>query len=431
METGSGSDGTEMTFGRGTGRLLARILLPLVLAIAGCADARAGEPIASCPDTGPGFMKLRGTTSCISLGGDATISIRSEHARKSLAIETLRIGDIPAVAYRKVKPTSVYSNLFQIRAGLTLIHVTPTDYGPLVSSLSASTGSVVRAADRADIDSSDMRINRATVQWNGWTFGYAPSTFDFSGGYSYSEGYSSSATLNQLAYQHAISKNLSVGLSMESAGDRRIFDGVWSLDTNRGRPDIVVSAQYATKNFRAHAAAAAAQARDIALCCGRFDGTVGTAAIVGVEQRLNYAELFKNQIGQMFGKVMASAAVADGAVGYLGMPAFATDFIKGADGRVRHTQGATGIVSYEHIWGPTVKTTMSFSVFGSRTKMPELDWRTFGTLTQLGLEAMPSRGLTIGMELNLYRDSVGNRRDPTGTLSAPLTTSFIYLRKRM
>ena len=65
----------------------------------------------------------------------------------------------------------------------------------------------------------------------------------------------------------------------------------------------------------------------------------------------------------MYGRVMLSAAYADGALSYLQVPFFNVDYIADQDGTIRRSKGFSAVVAYEHLWTPTLKSTLSYSYY--------------------------------------------------------------------
>jgi hypothetical protein len=127
--------------------------------------------------------------------------------------------------------------------------------------------------------------------------------------------------------------------------------------------------------------------------------------------------------------------VARGAIGYLGIPFFATDYVADADGDLRATTGYSAVASYEHLWTTTLKSSLTYSLFGtSETSGAELlapdepmwfDVKIRGSLLQGGIEDMVQPGLTIGVEGGYtWTTATGNY---AGASSAPLSVGFANL----
>jgi hypothetical protein len=111
-----------------------------------------------------------------------------------------------------------------------------------------------------------------------------------------------------------------------------------------------------------------------------------------------------------------TVANAEGALGYLGIPLFSTDYVVGGDGTVNRSSGWSAMASYEHMLAPRVKLNVNASYFNATmhsspeqiipdfdpniAPMPALEFEVgvSGTVVQAGVEFMPMKGLVVGIE---------------------------------
>ena len=78
----------------------------------------------------------------------------------------------------------------------------------------------------------------------------------------------------------------------------------------------------------------------------------GAAVTVGGEYRVKWSDVFGPAAGDTYGRLLLQGAVARGAMGYLGIPFFATDYVAGGNGDIRLTKGYSAVASDEHLWTP-------------------------------------------------------------------------------
>ena len=221
-------------------------------------------------------------------------------------------------------------------------------------------------------------------------------------------------------------------------------DGLLAAYGQTYRPDVVAQARFGTPNLLLHVGGALHEIHDVAAwdCCYSPDHTLwGAAATAGGEYRFKWSNVFGPAAGDTYGRLLLQVAAARGAIAYLGIPFFATDYVVGGDGDLKETTGYSAVASYEHLWTPTVKSSITYSVFGtSEASDMELlgpsepmwfDVKVRGALLQGGVEDMIQPGLTIGAEAGYtWTTATGNY---AGASSAPLSVSFpnvaAYVRK--
>ena len=125
---------------------------------------------------------------------------------------------------------------------------------------------------------------------------------------------------------------LSATLALEDGSYRRRDDQVWASYRKERLPDLVAAVHLNQAWGNAHAAVAAhGLTHEEALGCSCPDGTreLGFARSVGAEYRQTF--------GTTHGRIMVAGAVAEGALDYLGIPHFASDYIADASGAIRKT----------------------------------------------------------------------------------------------
>ena len=146
-----------------------------------------------------------------------------------------------------------------------------------------------------------------------------------------------------------------------------MYDGVLANYGRTYRPDVVAQARFGTPNLLLHVGGALHEIHDVAAwdCCYSPDHTLsGAAATAGGEYRVKWSDVFGSAAGDTYGRFLLQGALARGAIGYLGIPFFATDYVVNGDGDLKETKGYSAVASYEHLWTPTVKSSITYSIFG-------------------------------------------------------------------
>jgi hypothetical protein len=307
----------------------------------------------------------------------------------------------------------------------TLSAVTPTDLGPLWLHVRASEFSV--ADELADLDRRPVFLDDAWVSVGPLIVGRHFSFFDYNPGFNYKPGYTSYRTTNVVALTSRSHDGLRGSLSVEDSSDRRREDGIWASYRNSALPDVVGAVELNQEWGNAHASVAVHgitpdHSFDCS-SCGRSPKKVAFAASAGVE--------YRHKFGETHGRVMVSGAIANGAMDYLGIPTFAPDHIIDGDGSIRMTKGVSAIASYEHVWRPDLKTSVSISAFGTSSVTNDLRWEARGYLGQFGVEYMPAPDIIFGVEVAHFLDAV-RAKDSTFTgpqQDASLDRLLVYTRQ--
>ena len=144
-------------------------------------------------------------------------------------------------------------------------------------------------------------------------------------------------------------------------------------------------------------------------------------------------DVFGQSAADTYGRFLFNGAYTNGALSYLGIPRFGTDYVSDVDGKIVKTRAYAAVASYEHVWKPNFKTTLSYSVYSLHSDMKNVDYRVKGSLAQFGAEYMPVPGLMVGTEVNYFRDSIratqfgiSGERDKVDIL-----TGIAYIRRRI
>lgn len=384
--------------------------LVLCAGLAGTALA-AGDPsgfdppqetaAGDCAGVGSGYTRLADTGVCLRVTGEITASTDRAVGDGVLLLESGYTDDgAPAVDYVAAPRAGAGEELRgTLEAELGAVAVTRTDLGPLTTEVRLR--GVVEGAD-----SQAVEIERAYIRLYPFTAGRRESYFDHLPGYNLRGGYASDTVTNLVALSRDVSESLHLRLSIEDGNARRMEDGQWAQYDAHDLPDLVVAARYLGETRTVHVAGALHRLTD--LRPGLHDQERrrgwGFAATASVEQKLDY--------GAYSGRLLLTGSYADGAIGYLGIPFFATDFIVSPAAGIARTTGYALLASYLHIWSPRLTSALSASYYRTRTRAAPFLWRTEGVLAQVNTEFTPVEGLVLGAELSYARDRL------QGTLGA-------------
>ena len=421
-----------------------------------------------CAGYGTGFFKLGDTGFCARAGYDMMGFAAKDFATHDIGLVGQRL---PSSAYLAGVPVLYYYDksfsqqteapAVGIDAQVNFVAMRQTDFGALIGYVN------VRAAGQLQNDENGQfgyvsnnsvngsiaegLVDQAWVRLGGLEAGIQPSMFGFARwGYSISPGYSSLVNTPAVSYTYrddniAGSRNsVSASVALEDGSRRDMSDGVLANYGKTYRPDVVAQARFGTPNLLLHIGGAFHEIHDVAAwdCCRSPDRTLwGAAATAGGEYRFKWSNVFGPAAGETYGRLLLQVAAARGAIGYLGIPFFATDYVVGGDGDLKLTTGYSAVASYEHLWTPTVKSSITYSIFGTSeasdvellaTDVPMwFDVKVRGALLQGGVEDMIQPGLTIGAEAGYtWTTANGNY---AGASSAPLSVNFpnvaAYVRK--
>ena len=429
---------------------------------AASASAAAPEPTADCGVYGSKFFKLGDSGFCGKAGYDVMVFGAKDFAQSDIGLISQRLpsfeyaAGIPMLYYadRSFAQQTYYPRL-GVDAQANFMAVRQTDFGALVGFVN------IRAAGEFEtpqygglayepsnaVNGSILQglVDQAWVRLGGLEVGVQPSMFGFARwGYSIMPGYSSLVNTPAVSYTYRVdnvagsNNSVSASFALEDPSRREMDDGVLASYAPTRAPDIVAQARFGSPTVLVHVGGALHQIRDEAAadCCGSPENSMwGEAATIGGEYRVKWSDVFGPAAGDTYGRFLLQGAVARGAIGYLGIPFFATDYVADADGDLRATTGYSAVASYEHLWTTTLKSSLTYSLFGtSETSGAELlapdepmwfDVKIRGSLLQGGIEDMVQPGLTIGVEGGYtWTTATGNY---AGASSAPLSVGFANL----
>ena len=412
--------------------------------------------LATCASVGFGFFQIPGSQTCLKINMGVQFETKLDLVQNDITVQTLRLptaafplGSVPIIEYLK-QNLSQTANHYVPREtwqfGVTT--VTPTDYGPLIAYGNfRNFPQLTLANDRLNLNPSDsMLIDQAWMSFAGFTAGMHRSYFDFTQpGYGYIGGYSSLVNLNMLAYSHVFGDLVSATISLEDNASRVQQDGVLSGMGGQTQPDIVGQLRVAPSWATFQVAGALHKMTDgtANICCNAtVHSKEGFALMSGLELRTKWSDIFGAKAGNSYGRLMISGAFAQGAMSYLGIPYFATDYVSEQDGTIRPSNGYSALISYEHLWNPFVKTTLTLSAYGARTHTQptmitaytplqgqsfpaglfNFDYRVHGFAAQLGSAYTPVSNFVIGAEGNYTLDHV--KANYAGVAGQPATVGI-------
>ena len=389
------------------------------------------DPVEYCSPLGLGYFKVY-DGACLKFGADLRFQLGFDGAKRDILVQAQRLpsinninGGVPILLYSKnaLRGTRRTSPGFDAQVNATL--VSETAFGPLVAFANVRASATI--GDTAPAIQSNFQgpalfykvVDQAWVSVAGFTLGLHRSYFDFpTPGYNFTEAYSSNRKLALVAYSAAVD-NASFTLSVEDSNRRRVSDGIAARYASANSPDIVGQLRYTFSNGLVQAAGAYHQIRDKAAnaCCATgVKSSNGWAVTAGGELRTKWSDVFGPAAGDMYGRVMLSGAYADGALSYLQVPFFNVDYIADENGRINRSKGFSAVLAYEHLWSPTLKSTISYSIYrtsvttGVATILPFLpfnfNYKVSGGQLQVGTEALLQPDLTIGGQVAYTRDKV-------------------------
>ncbi len=417
---------------------------------------------------GSKFFQLGDTGFCGKAGYDVMGFAAKDFANWDIAMVGQRLpsmtyaAGVPVLFYYDKNFSAETANPYPgVDAQVNFMAARQTDAGPLVAFVNlrfaaqfpfTSDGGLTFVSNNA-VDGSALEglVDQAWVRLGGLEAGIQPSMFGFARwGYSITPGYASLANTPAISYTYrfdnvgSAGNAASVSVAVEDPSRRDMADGVLAQYTPTRSPDFVAQARYGTPSFLFHIGGALHEIRDQAAadCCSSpVNSMWGEAGTVGGEYRIKWSDLFGAAAGDMYGRLMIQGAAARGAIGYLGIPFFATDYVADADGAIHPTVGYSGIASYEHLWTPTLKSTLTYSIFDtSETSGVEdlapgvpmwFDVRVWGSQLQAGIEDMLQPDLMVGAEAGYtWTTAKGSYAGASGaSLQVGYPTMALYLRK--
>jgi len=263
-------------------------------------------------------------------------------------------------------------------------------------------------------------INEAWVQFNGLKIGIQPSLFGFNRVPSIlNPTYTSVITTAAASFTIGYAPNFTISISAEDGSRRNYSEGILSRERSHlDKPDWVGLVRYASGNTLYHFSAARHNAEDTVVrdfIGGDARDVSGWAVAVGLQTKIDWSKYFGESYADNPGRLSLTFAAAEGAMGYLGIPFFAPDYVVSSSGAVERSTGWSAVAAYEHIWAPRWKSTLSYSMFSVNMGSPaeaiippefnmpapavDFDITVTGSVLQGGVEHMLSPGLTAGLEV--------------------------------
>lgn len=280
--------------------------------------------------------------------------------------------------------------------------------------------------------------------------GIQPSRYDFlHSGYSLGGAYAPKLTTAALSYTARFGKNASFSLALEDPDRRVRQDGLLNRSASGRRPDLVGQIRLRHGATVFHLGAALTQIRDeIAQRYAEVEPrTTGKAAIVAFERRFQFKpEDGGKRLFGLGGRLYGSLSLAEGAIGYLGAPYFATDYIVDAEGNLDLSDGYSLVLSYENIWAPDLRSTFTLSHFATAMRhsavLPSPEPLTGFDFTQeldatgyrasFGIEKRLKSSMRVGMEASWNWTRI--KETANGYHSYPLSGDYpevmIYAQRR-
>lgn len=382
--------------------------------------AKNYEYVRICSAYGAGFFYIPGTDTCLKIGG----RVRAEYLWRD-------VDDWDGDDYNR--------SGFRSRARINLDARTATEYGTLRAFIRAeithNSGAYVNANFGSYEERTSTTLDRAFVQFLGFTAGRTVSFFDFSEGTNWGTLRFSDGEINDvLAYTATFGNGFSFTIALEDpvmreGGGYAVDDATagavaygtaWNTSYAYGVqtteiPDIVAAFRVDQSWGSAQLSAAAHQNRVSGLAGTDFDDEWGFAVGLGAKINMDFLSP-----GDYF---WLNATYASGALSYLGIHgdmgnrmANVAGYYTGATATSTSTDTADGwqvSAGFEHWWTPTFHS----SIFGSYAKVDSIDaaWadptHSWGhSITpefeefRVGLQNVwtPVKGLDIGLEVMYF-----------------------------
>lgn len=390
-----------------------------------------------CRSYGPGYTAVGTTGLCTYVGGGILLQAAKEFTSHDIIMMGQRIptlftggAGVPIVYYHAedVGKQTKYPAIGAIASAhmmvrgesdLGLMRAFVRITGDARTHYDHNDGEVTVALRKFDDSYYFGALEEAWVQWNGVKAGIQPSLFGFNRLPSVvTPGYTSVVSTLAASYTHRVSPNISVSIGVEDGGRRLMGEGILARPTRSDTPDVVAMMRFATPSTLFHFSGALHYAEDQVMrdfAGGPVKDVAGWAWSAGLQSRVKWDEWLGSAAQGQFGRIGMTVANVQGALGYLGIPLFSTDYVIGGDGTVNRSSGWSAMASYEHMLAPRVKLNINASYFNvtmhsspeqivpvdpNVPPMPGLEFEVgvTGTVVQAGVEFMPMKGLVLGVE---------------------------------
>lgn len=380
-------------------KLAKSLLLGSVAGLAAAAGAQAAdlpmkkaapvEYVRVCSVHGAGFFYIPGSDTCIKIGGRVRAEYRYLESTSSFSRERPNNGNgsIRLADGRWFNPGRASDATgFRARGRINVDARTATEWGTLRTfvqvDVTANTGNYLGAGRNGfgpGVDTTDVALDKAYIQWAGITAGRISSFFDFyASAINFGSGYmaslgSDNGSVNTLAYTATFGNGFSATLALEDRS--AVVRNVASTANVLGETNNILGGQRMPSivgNLRVDQGWGSAQlsgvvqqlnASTLDPLGGRIDSEYGYAIQAGV--KVNLPMLAAGDA------LWLQAAYADGALGRLGLgnlTTFGTLYGVAVDGvelngSIKRTKGWGVTAAFLHYWTPSVRQ----AVFGNYT----------------------------------------------------------------
>jgi hypothetical protein len=362
----------------------------------------------ACPDQEQGFVRIAGTDICLRIGGEVEVEA-SKGVGKELDISTSYDNQGRPIADRGLVEIADEFTGLSSEGEISVVTQANTDFGELITSLEL----------RGTAD--ELNLIESAVSFGGLTAGYQSSFFDIGSGYNESAGLSSDRSTTVFAYTASLSDDLTITASLEDGALRRFQEGSWAQYGGQRTPELVAVVDWEPEDKPSwiHAAAAAHGIRDLR---PGSDEEIGWAGMVAAGRRFSYG-------GDARGRVLVTGAVARGAIDYLGIPVNTPDYIREKSGKLALAKGVSGLISYQHVWGPTLRSAATVSYYRTKADAQTIDWNTEGFWLTVGSEYLPAPRLAFGVDVTYYLDRTWSGDDRDASTDAESVVAIGYVRR--
>lgn len=392
----------------------------------------------ACGSFGPAYRAVGTSGICVQSGGSVLVHVAKEFTDRDIVMIGQRIptlfsegAGVPIVYYHSadVSKQTRYPSIGTIASANMMLR-SQSDLGHLRAFVRVTADARTHYDYEDGGVSYDLRkfegsyylgaLEEAWVQWNGLKVGIQPSLFGFNRLPSVvTPGYTSIVTTIAASYTHRLGNNISVSIGAEDPNRRSMGDAILARPSRPDTPDIVAMMRIATPSTLFHFSGALHHADDRVMrdfIGGKEKSVWGWAWSAGLQSRIIWEEFFGTSAKGLVGRAGLTVAHASGALGYLGIPMFAPDYIVGGNGKVHNSTGWSALASYEHMLAPRAKLNLNVSYFDVRMHsspeavIPDLDplveplpglefdVDVRGAVLQAGIEFMPIQNLVLGIE---------------------------------
>lgn len=416
----------------------------------------------TCQPLGAGWRPLGSTTFCLRSGAGSFTYLSKSFATGDIYLHGARTTtSVPLIFYetQNVSGATRYPKLGTV-LGYNLDVIGQLPVGPIMFHLGLVANPELSFAGDGTSHLGTNFWNATTRHWtlyggNGglvheawvrfWKFqiGIQPSKFDFlHGGYSVGKSYTPQNTTSSIVYTYRKGNSYSLSVALEDGNPRLMQDGVLNYAGWTRTPDLVVQGRIGWGKTIVQLAGAAHRITDRLSSQSAQNHPLGFAGIAAFEHRFLWSDLLGTRAPKALGvagSLYGSIAVAHGAMGYLGAPYFATDYVVDSRGGLHLSDGMTAMLSYENIWSPTVKgnVTLSYfrSSFGAASTIPYSSlssiaggvtfaqrFVTSGLRLSVGLEKLLPNGSRVGIDIG--QNWTRSQGSVNGLSIAPISSRF-------